>query len=84
MNYKDVERALERLEPFKHGYSMSASIVTNECGESFYCVYSYTTLIASYDLRMQDWWINEEKYSVTTSKQQNMVCRVASRALELI
>jgi hypothetical protein len=74
-NYKQIETLLELHEPFKHGYSMSAE--RDELG--VYYVYSYGTQIASYALTHGTWWINPNKYSVTTSKQQNIIRRVATR-----
>ena len=71
-NYKQVEQLLTEHEPFKHGDSMSAERV-----QDVYYVYSYKTQIASYALTHGTWWINPNKYSVTTSKQQNIVRRVA-------
>jgi hypothetical protein len=71
MNYKDVESALEILEPFKHGDSMKA---TREHG--LYRVFSYSTEIARFNEIEDVWYVNPHKYSVTTSKQQNMVKRV--------
>ena len=71
MNYKDVESALEILEPFKHGHSMRA---TRE--HEWYRVYSYDTEIARYSQIEDTWYVNLNKYSVTTSKQQNLVKRV--------
>lgn len=71
MNYKEVEQALELLEPFKHGDSMRA---TRE--HEWYRVYSYNTEIARYSAIEDTWYVNSSKYSVTTSKQQNLVKRV--------
>lgn len=71
MNYKEVELALEALEPFKHGDSMRA---ISENG--WYKVFSYNTQIARYSQIEDVWYVNPHKYSVTTSKQQNLVKRV--------
>ena len=71
MNYKQVELALEVLEPFKHGNSMRA---VSENG--WYKVYSYDTQIARYSVIEDTWYVNPNKYSVTTSKQQGLVRRV--------
>jgi hypothetical protein len=71
MNYKDVESALERLDQFKYGQSMSARYTSG-----WYRVYSYETEIARYSLIEDTWYVNPNKYSVTTSKQQNLVKRV--------
>lgn len=69
-NYKQIEHLLKALAPFKHGHSMHA-VSTVEAYE----VYSYRTLIARYEYATGDCWINPERYSVTTSKQQNLLRR---------
>jgi hypothetical protein len=73
-NYKQIETLLELHEPFKHGYSMRA-----ERSTTMYQVFSYGTLIASYEMLNNIWYVNLAKYSVTTSKQQNIIRRVATR-----
>jgi hypothetical protein len=70
-NYKEVERLLENMQPFKHSRSMSAFRTSEE-----YLVYSYSTLIATFTFATNKWELNEGKYSVTTSKQQNILRRV--------
>lgn len=77
MNYNDIEELLFDRKEFKSGKTMSARYARNELGELCYCVYSYATLIATYNAETRDWWLNEEKYSKTTSRQQNIVRRVA-------
>lgn len=76
VNYKQVEQLLAQRAPFKHGYSMRA-----ERSGDFYQVYSYQTLIAECDTLNNKWWLNENKYSVTTSKQQNILRRVIGSAV---
>lgn len=71
-NYKQVETLLAAHQPFKHGHSMSA-----ERADDQYYVWSYSTLIASCNITTGEWWLNETKYSRTTSKQQNIIRRVA-------
>lgn len=71
-NYKQIETLLAEKAEFKHGYSMSAEMQ----GEQ-YVVFSYSTAIAKYNFNTGEWWINLQKYSVTTSKQQNIIKRVA-------
>ena len=71
MNYKEVEKALETCETFKHGESMKA---TREGG--VYRVFSYHTEIARFNEIEGVWYVNPQKYSSTTSKQQNLVKRV--------
>lgn len=71
MNYKDVESSLEMLETFRHGASMKA---TRE--GALYRVFSYDTEIARFNEIEGVWYVNPNKYSVTTSKQQNLVKRV--------
>jgi len=71
MNYKEVEQALTRLDQFKHGASMSARYTTG-----WYRVYSYNTEIARYSVVEDVWYVNTNKYSSTTSRQQGIVRRV--------
>jgi hypothetical protein len=73
-NYTQVEELIGFRETFKHGRSMSAETKNGE-----YVIWSYSTVIARYDFDAGKWWINPNKYSVTTSKQQNIIRRVASR-----
>ena len=46
-----------------------------EWNNGVYEVYSYRTLMASFDPRNGDQFINPNKYSVTTSKHMNYVRR---------
>lgn len=71
-NYKQIETLIADKIEFKHGYSMSAQRTAYS-----YRIYSYTTCIARYDFESGEWWIDDKRYSVTTSKQQNIVRRVA-------
>lgn len=71
-NYKQIETLLANRQTFTHGYSMRAELEGNT-----YVVYSYNTVIARYFGDTGKWWVNENKYSVTTSKQQNIIKRVA-------
>ncbi len=78
-NYKEIETLLALKENFKHGYSMSGQRVASSLRDlaDEYVVWSYRTVIARYNFANGEWWINENKYSVTTSKQQNIIKRVA-------
>lgn len=69
-NYKQIEALLASKKEFK-GNSLKARVEEN--GE--YVVISYNTVIASFIEGV--WWINPRKYSVTTTKQQNLIKRVA-------
>ena len=73
-NYKTIERKLANREPFT-GNSMSASL-----DYGIYSVWSYSTLIADYKLGKLDdgeprITFNPHKYSVTTSRHQNLIRR---------
>lgn len=67
-NYKVIEQKLRNLEPFR-GNTMTAVYV----GE-VYKIYSYSTLIAEIG-NMGNKLLNDTKYSVTTSKHQNIIRR---------
>ena len=71
-NYQQIERELiPTLTPFTHAHSMRAEI-----RDGIYYVFSYSTLIAYiYISDPNISWFNPDKYSVTTSKQQNLVKR---------
>ena len=73
-NYKTIERKLKDLEAF-NGNTLTAR-VEQTWGSFIYKVYSYNTLIAekSWDGSEGEWhtYLNATKYSVTTSKHQNI------------
>lgn len=71
-NYRQIEQMLTSHTPFIHGHSMSA-----ERTAEAYIIYSYDTEIARYSFADGEWTLNPRRYSVTTSKQQNIVRRVA-------
>lgn len=68
-SYRQMEQAISAKDSFT-GNSAKA-----DWGSDVYCVYSYTTLIASYDRRTGEVWLNPRKYSVTTSRLQNIIKR---------
>lgn len=69
-NYQEIEKDLiPNRKSFRHP-SMHA---TNT--GTYYDIYSYSTKICEIDLVTGQIWIDETKYSVTTSKQQNLVKR---------
>ena len=72
-NYKEIMTLLADKEDFTHSNTMSAMRLGD-----VYAVYSYSTLVALYDFIKSEWIINSRKYSVTTSKQQNYIKRVAT------
>lgn len=67
-NYQTIARKLANSEPFR-GNTMSAVYV----GE-VYKIYSYNTLIGEIG-NMGNKIFNATKYSVTTSKHQNLIRR---------
>lgn len=78
-NYKVIEQKLANRESFK-GNSMYAVSDLERAESSLnpapkYLVFSYSTLIASYDYNTEEFWVNPRKYSVTTSRQQNLIKR---------
>lgn len=68
-NYKTIETKLRNRESFR-GNSLIASSYGN-----LYQVVSYDTLIASYDIETHRVWLDDTKYSVTTSRHQNLIKR---------
>ncbi len=78
-NYKTIATKLANREPFK-GNTLTATAEITDLGRVFtYKVYSYSTLIAlkTWDGMEGEWftWVNPNKYSVTTSRQQNLIKR---------
>jgi hypothetical protein len=74
-NYKQIrEELIPNRQSFKHGHSMSAYNNGKE-----YLIYSYRTLIASVNLETGEVELNPNKYSVTTTKQQNLVVRALGK-----
>jgi len=70
-NYKEAIIKLQKYEEFK-GNTLSAW--RNSQGE--YRIYSYSTPIAIVDTYTNTYtYLNNHKYSVTTSKHQGLVCR---------
>ena len=68
--YATIERKLAMLEPFDNKNSMSGRWE----GDTF-VVYSYRTVIAKAS-RNSVRWLNGDRYSVTTSRQQGLIRRV--------
>ena len=63
--------AISALEPFKAG------ALRGEMYKGEYRVYSYCTVIASHT-QTNGWEVNNEKYSVTTSRHQSQVRRAVT------
>ena len=68
-NYKTIEHKLRNLEPFK-GNSLKGYWLGSD-----YRVVSYATLVASHMSDTETKWLNPQKYSVTTSRHQNLIRR---------
>lgn len=64
--YKTMPALIAAKESFTHG---SAHAYTNFDGE--YVIVSYSTEIATYKDGVA--WLNERKYSMTTSRLQNII-----------
>mgnify|MGYP000045772829 CR=1 FL=1 len=73
--YKTMPALLESLTPFKHGSAHATKEVTRTRME--YRVYSYSTLIGTvvWDGSEGEYekFLNERKYSMTTSRLQNII-----------
>ena len=68
-NYKQIPALIETLTPFT-GNSLRGERWGND-----YRVYSYTTLIATHNSDTGERWVSPIRYSVTTSRQQNIIKR---------
>lgn len=66
-NYKETTKKVATLSPFE-GNNLKGVIVGGE-----YLIYSYSTLMATVELSTKQVWINENKYSQTTSRQMSYV-----------
>lgn len=69
-NYKQIATALTEHATFEGNSARAYRDAGN-----IYRVISYRTEIANYDLNTGIGWVDSTKYSVTTSKLQNMVRR---------
>jgi hypothetical protein len=73
-NYRTIERKLATLTPF-NGNSLRATWELGADGGE-YVVYSYQTEIARFLPSFGgEYWVSPDKYSVTTSRQQNLIKR---------
>jgi hypothetical protein len=85
-NYKEIETRLANRQPFK-GNSLTG-IIKDDNYTKGYFVYSYGTLVAVYNYNILPesdgvalpWervqrWVNPEKFSQTTTRQQNLIKR---------
>ena len=70
-NYKVIETKLQNRQPFT-GNSLRA-YWDGISGE--YVVFSYNTLIAKMEAGGGPRWVNPNKYSQTTTRQQNLIKR---------
>jgi len=68
-NYKTIETKLANREPFR-GNSLTGYILGG-----IYYVDSYSTQIARVNINGASPWISPTKFSVTTSRQQNLIKR---------
>jgi len=72
--YKEIETKLHNLEPFR-GNSLHA---IKNLDSNTLEVYSYSTLIATAHApssAKRVYWLAQSKYSVTTSRHQNLIRR---------
>lgn len=69
-NYRNTEEAIRNLENFKGNSAWGAWLDSSQ-----YVVFSYSTEIGRYDKVMDKFTLNERKYSVTTSRLQNLIRR---------
>ena len=65
--YKTIPSLINNNEPYAHGSSHA------ERYGSMYRVYSYNTLIYEEDMISGEYSFNERKYSMTTSRLQNII-----------
>lgn len=65
--YKSMPNLLAQRIPFTHGSHRA------EWLGGVYAVYSYSTLIATFIKDGEIMWINPTKYSMTTSRLQNII-----------
>jgi hypothetical protein len=70
-NYETIESKLANRERFTgnslRGYWDGFS--------GNYVVYSYGTMVANYNPTTLEYWVNPNKYSQTTTRQQNIIKR---------
>ncbi len=81
MNYDNIALKIANNQPFKHNSNFTGEFDRIHCPrcndtKEYYTIYSYTTLIYSECLTCGNQWFNPEKYSVTTTRQINMIKKV--------
>lgn len=69
-NYSDIRFKVANLIPFR-GNTMTGLWITAKDGTEIYRVFSYSTLIAQTFGGSS--WVDDRKFSVTTSKHQNII-----------
>lgn len=77
-NYREIPQLVRNMVPFT-GNTMSA--VINSSGE--YWIFSYSTPIAVIDPSKDIFKLNANKYSTTTSRQQNIIRRAFPQLVEV-
>ena len=76
-NYQTIANRLSGYMEFR-GNSMRGVWEYKDGNEShlIYRIYSYSTVIATYDFPSMTPWVTDRKYSVTTTRQTNLIKRV--------
>ncbi len=74
MNYQRIAQRIENNLPFTHNGTLTGVFELTNGGKT-YVIYSYSTEIYREYPDGQK-WMNDAKYSHTTSKQQNMIRRI--------
>lgn len=69
-NYKTISTKVRNRENFKGNTMWGAWLNSTQ-----YTIFSYSTPIAEIDTLTGKVWVNPRKYSVTTSKHQNIIRR---------
>ena len=64
---KEATYELQARRPFNAGN------LTGLMSETYFCVFSYSQVIARTNLETGETWINPSRYSQTTSKHANLV-----------
>lgn len=71
-NYRQIPSLIASRRPFE------GNTMDGRWEGDIYRVWSYSTVIAEYQNGV--WYLNTRKYSVTTSRQQNLIVRAISSA----
>jgi hypothetical protein len=70
MNYDQITQAIANNEPFTHNGTLTGYLAEDA---GLYIIESYDTVVYREHLETGNKWLNPDKYSQTTTRQQNLI-----------